>query len=353
MSSREYDPQNPAQPSPESSENGRLTRRATLGMAGAAGGAFVLAGPLGRAVGGIEGTAEAAVADCELVPEKTEGPYFVDEKLNRSDIRIDPTDGTVQAGIPLVLTLYVVSSDSACAAVQGATVDIWHANSQGLYSDESANQTVGKKYLRGYQVTDSDGMVQFTTIYPGWYSGRSVHIHFKVRLYDGSTETYEFTSQLFFDPSITASVMATSTYSSRGSTPDTSNSNDSVYGSDGDKLLVTMTGDTTNGYAGTFVIGLSGVPELETTPTPTPTATATSTPTPTATATPTPTPTATATPTPTATATPRPTATATPTPTPTATLKPTATPTPTPTATTRKSAFQVWWEWFYRTYLRW
>jgi protocatechuate 3,4-dioxygenase beta subunit len=239
-----------------------VTRRQAVGIAGAAGAAVVLA----RASGvhglldsvGTE-TTSAATTSCTLTPSKTEGPYFVDEKLNRSDIRTDPGDGSVQDGVPLTLTFVVVRSDGDCAAVPGATVDIWHANAKGLYSDESANSTVGKKYLRGYQVTDDQGKAQFTTIYPGWYSGRAIHIHFKIRLFDGTSETYEFTSQLFFDPSTTSDVVQTSAYKSHGS-PDTSNSSDNIYGSDGSQLLVPIGSDGNGGYAGTFTVGLSGLP---------------------------------------------------------------------------------------------
>src|SRR6185436_8759665 len=145
---------------------------------------------------------------CVLAPAKTEGPYFVDEKLHRSDIRIDPTDGSVQAGVPLALALRVFDADRGCAPVEGVTVDVWHASAQGLYSDVAQNGTVGKKYLRGAQTTGADGSVRFTTIYPGWYQGRTVHIHFKVRSSASAASAYEFTSQLFFDDALTDIVHA-------------------------------------------------------------------------------------------------------------------------------------------------
>jgi protocatechuate 3,4-dioxygenase beta subunit len=231
-------------------------------MAGAAGAALLskVSGPdrLLESIG-ISGAAQAAATSCVLTPAKTEGPYFVDEKLNRSDIRTDPTDGTAQAGIPLSLTMVVVGAAGDCAPVAGAAVDIWHANAAGKYSDVSSEGTSGRKYLRGVQVTDVAGQAKFTTIYPGWYAGRAVHVHFKVRLFDGTSKTYEFTSQLFFDPTTTNTVYATSAYSSRG-TPNTPNSADTIYGSDGSKLVVALTPDGNGGYAGTFVIGLAGLP---------------------------------------------------------------------------------------------
>jgi hypothetical protein len=119
---------------------------------------------------------------------------------------------------------------------------------------------------RRLRSTGDDGSVTFQTIYPGWYSGRAIHIHFKVRLYDGSSETYEFTSQLFFDPAVTSQVVQTPDYSSRR-TPDTSNATDNVYGSNGASLIVPLTGNAASGFAGTFVIGLSGLPGTTTTTT--------------------------------------------------------------------------------------
>ena len=238
-----------------------LTRRQAIGATGAAGAALFLAKATGagRLFDALDADSAQAATTCTLTPSKTEGPYFVDEKLNRSDIRTDPSDGSVQDGVPLALEFLVLRSDGDCAPVSGATVDVWHANADGRYSDESANGTSGKKYLRGYQATGSDGKAGFTTIYPGWYQGRTVHIHFKIRLFDGSSETYEFTSQLFFDPSVTNEVVKTEAYRSKGS-PDTTNSSDGIYGNDGSKLLVTLQSDGNGGYKGTFVVGLSGLP---------------------------------------------------------------------------------------------
>ena len=237
-----------------------VTRRQVVGIAGAAVLLSKVSGPhrLLESIGSSE-TAQAAATSCVLTPSKTEGPYFVDEKLNRSDIRSDPADGTTQAGVPLTLTMVVVRADGDCAPVAGAAVDVWHANAAGTYSDVAGEGTAGHRYLRGVQVTDAAGRAAFTTIYPGWYAGRAVHVHFKVRLFDGSSTTYEFTSQLFFDPATTDAVYATSAYSSRGA-PNTPNSADNIYGRDGSKLLVALTPDGSGGYAGTFVVGLAGLP---------------------------------------------------------------------------------------------
>jgi protocatechuate 3,4-dioxygenase beta subunit len=226
-----------------------ITRRRAFGLAGAAGAAYLFS-----RVGVSAPGADAAAPTCILTPAKTEGPYFVDEKLKRSDIRVDPVDGSVQPGVKLTLTFVVVSADGDCAPVSGAQVDVWHANASGLYSDEAQNGTSGHKYLRGYQATGDDGSARFVTVFPGWYSGRAIHIHLKVR-----KDVYEFTSQLFFDESTIASVTAKSAYSSRG-TPDTDNSEDNIYGSDGDELTVALKGDGSGGLAGTFTVGLAGLP---------------------------------------------------------------------------------------------
>ena len=115
-----------------------MNRRAAIGAAGASGVAFLIGG-IRPSAGGLfdEGVEQAVAATCVMTPAKTEGPYFVDEKLNRSDIR------ETQDGGKLALTMYVFDADNDCAPVQGATVDMWHCNASGLYSDESANGTSG------------------------------------------------------------------------------------------------------------------------------------------------------------------------------------------------------------------
>jgi protocatechuate 3,4-dioxygenase beta subunit len=234
-----------------------LTRRQVVGVAGTTGVALLFGGLVRGPGGALDPDEAEAAAACVMTPAKTEGPYFVDERLNRSDIRSDPTTADVQDGVKLTLKLSVFDASDDCAPVQGVQVDIWHANAAGKYSEESANGTSGQKFLRGYQLTDADGAVTFTTIYPGWYSGRAVHIHFKVRTFDGSTETLEFTSQLFFTDAMNATVFAQAPYSSRGN-PDTTDSTDNIYGTDGASLLLQPTSDGSGGYVADFSVGLSG-----------------------------------------------------------------------------------------------
>jgi protocatechuate 3,4-dioxygenase beta subunit len=194
---------------------------------------------------------------CVLAAALTEGPFFVDEMLNRADIRADPVTGAVSSGIPLTLTFNVSRvANSACTPLTGAYLDVWHCDSGGVYSDVSGSS---RKFLRGYQITDANGVAAFTTIYPGWYSGRAVHIHFKLRLFAGSTKTYEFTSQFFMDDSLSDTVYTQSPYSSRG-TRTTRNANDGIYNSlsSTDKVGLTLqTSKTTDGYAGVINLGVA------------------------------------------------------------------------------------------------
>ncbi len=121
---------------------------------------------------------------CIVRPEQTEGPYFVDERLHRTDIRSDPTNGTITPGTQLALTFHISHVRAGeCRPVPDAQVDIWHCDATGVYSDvrDPGFSTVGKKFLRGYQLTDANGLARFQTIYPGWYPIRTVHIHFKIR----------------------------------------------------------------------------------------------------------------------------------------------------------------------------
>jgi protocatechuate 3,4-dioxygenase beta subunit len=196
---------------------------------------------------------------CVVTPTETEGPYFVDERLNRSDITVDPTDGSTRPGAPLTVTFTVARvGSSGCTALSGAQVDVWHCDAAGVYSDVAANNSTGKKFLRGYQVTDSAGVAKFTTIYPGWYQGRAVHVHFKIRTFAGSSKTFEFTSQIFFEDTVTDAVFKVAPYSTRG-TRDTRNPNDMVYtsnNSSGAMLLAALT-PTSAGYAAAFAVGLN------------------------------------------------------------------------------------------------
>jgi protocatechuate 3,4-dioxygenase beta subunit len=200
-------------------------------------------------------------------PQQTEGPYFVDGMPNRSDIRSDTSKGSVEQGIPLRLVIHVYDVDNgSCIPLRGAKVDIWHTNSQGVYSAVNDMGTAQENFLRGYQMTDNNGTVQFTTIYPGWYEGRAIHIHDKVRTFNGPETTLEWTSQLYFNNSINEQVHEQSPYNNHGP-PQTTNEEDMIYSgtstdgliqkNSGEQLMVNITKQGKS-YLGTFDIVLNG-----------------------------------------------------------------------------------------------
>lgn len=195
-------------------------------------------------------TGAVALPSCVVRPELTEGPFFIDDRLERSDIRSDPASGAVSAGLPLVLTFNVSRvSGSACSALSGAVVDLWQCDAVGVYSDV-AGAGEGKQFLRGFQRTDAQGRARFTTVYPGWYGGRTVHLHFKVR-----SGNEEFVSQLFFDDALSDTVFAQAPYSQRpGRT--TRNANDGIFRQSGSQLTLRPV-QTTDGYTASFDIGLA------------------------------------------------------------------------------------------------
>ena len=180
----------------------------------------------------------------------------MDEKINRSDIRSDPSDGSVREGLPLQLAFRVSQISNSCLPLVGAQVDVWHCDALGVYSDsrDRGFDTTGKKFLRGYQLTDENGFAQFTTIYPGWYQGRAVHIHFKIRTTTAQGKSYEFTSQLFFDDAITDQVHAQQPYAAKGKRT-LMNNGDGIYRTGGSQLMLPLT-KAGQGYAATFDVGL-------------------------------------------------------------------------------------------------
>lgn len=220
-----------------------LSRREMLTLLGGTGTALFAGLALPKIV--IAQTATPSASDlptCVVKPELTEGPYFVDDQLNRIDIRTEPSDGSIKAGIPLHL-IYRVSdvTNGTCLPLQGAQVDIWHCDAEGEYSgvQDQGFDTSEEMWLRGYQVTDEFGKAEFLTIVPGWYSGRAVHIHFKIRTVGTDGESYEFTSQLFFDPEQIEELYQQAPYAAKGS-PDTPNETDNIFQSSGDVLTLEL-----------------------------------------------------------------------------------------------------------------
>jgi len=264
----------------------RITRRQALGAAGTAGAAYLTArSALPVALELLAAPTAAAASDVAVTPTMTEGPYWVDEMLRRFDVRgnsasASSSRGALQAGVPLALKINVLDASSG-GAINGAHVDIWHANAFGLYSDESGQQsgggssassTAGENFLRGYQVTGVDaggaasavdGQVSFKTIWPGWYTGRAIHIHVRVRTYDASgAAATNYTTQIFFsDADNTTVLTGAAPYNTRSPMTDqTTDENDNVLSSSADATnIVPVTGTVAAGFAATFTIGLTGV----------------------------------------------------------------------------------------------
>lgn len=166
---------------------------------------------------------------CILTPQAVEGPYYFDPDLVRTDI----TEG--RPGIPTKLMLQVIEA-ATCAPIAGARVDVWHCDATGLYSgyagqgDDRTVSTEGEVFLRGTQMTDGSGIATFDTLYPGWYRGRTTHIHFKVFL-DEKTVTM---SQIYFPDALSEFIYTNvAPYTERATSRDTFNSGDSVLRSSG------------------------------------------------------------------------------------------------------------------------
>jgi protocatechuate 3,4-dioxygenase beta subunit len=198
----------------------------------------------------------AAPVACVVTPEQTEGPYFVDERLERSDLTAGTGDPSVVTGVPLRLVLDVlgVRGGTTCAPLAGAQVDLWHCDAIGRYSGIGADG--GQSWLRGYQNADAAGRVAFTTIYPGWYPGRAVHVHFKVRVFAPSgDEALDATSQLYFPDDASDDVLARAPYAGRAG-PRVRNEDDAIFADGGDVLTLALRPDG-DGFSAAFTVGVA------------------------------------------------------------------------------------------------
>jgi protocatechuate 3,4-dioxygenase beta subunit len=222
-----------------------LTRRGSLVRLGG-----LLAGALGAAglkIESSDGAGPAAVASgavtCVLTPEQTEGPYYIAGEKVRRNI----TEG--RPGRPLLLRAFVVDA-STCKAVKNAAVDIWHADASGIYSGFGQG-AASRTFIRGIQRTNAKGLALFRTVYPGWYQGRTVHIHVKVHL--GGNVVH--TGQLYFPDSVTDAVYRKSPYSNRPNRT-TRNADDSIFRNGGSKSLVSVRKNSAGVYVATIVMGV-------------------------------------------------------------------------------------------------
>jgi protocatechuate 3,4-dioxygenase beta subunit len=254
-----------------------LASRRALLAAGAVTAAGVGAGKLGvlaqdsAATPGSD-TASTTANACVLTPELTEGPYFLDGDLIRQDI----TDA--RPGAPLKLQI-LVNNATTCEPLANAAVDIWHCDAHGYYSGISSNnpgpdadateaaEAADARFLRGIQLTDATGVAEFQTIYPGWYMGRTIHIHMKVsedgevgKTYDGGHVSH--TGQLFFDDAISDQVFLLEPYAGRPDEQRTTNDQDNILGDHEDEpgflLSLTPLSDDwlTDGFLGTITVSV-------------------------------------------------------------------------------------------------
>lgn len=210
-------------------------------------------------------------ASCSEVPEETGGPYPADGSQSgvtnvlananvvRRDIRGNIGGGSVQAGLPLSLTITLENLSASCAALRNAAVYIWHCNADGEYSvyNTSGNGNhSADTFLRGVQISDSSGQVTFTTIYPGRYTGRATHIHVEVYS-DSSFSTLLKTTQFAFTDSVNEAVYAADgDYAESQATSETKNARDSVFSDGYEQELLTLSGNATSGYTASITIGV-------------------------------------------------------------------------------------------------
>lgn len=189
---------------------------------------------------------EVVPGGCILFPEQTEGPFYFDSALVRTDI----TEGL--PGAPLRLRVRVLGADD-CLPLVGAVVDVWHTDARGRYSgyrkqgDGGVEDTTGQTFMRGLQSTGDDGVAEFLTIFPGWYPSRTTHVHIKVHLDDRTLAT----GQLYFDDDVSAQIYALAPYQARGPKP-VSNDDDNIFtGDGGERALVEVVAEG-DGWSGTI-----------------------------------------------------------------------------------------------------
>src|SRR5207248_8210405 len=188
------------------------------------------------------GAPEAASVSCILTPEQTEGPYYIaGEKLRRNI-----TDG--RPGAPMQLRAFVVDA-TTCQPIKNAAVDIWHADAGGVYSGFGAGAS-NRTFMRGIQRTNAKGLALFRSVYPGWYQGRTVHIHVKVHL--GGNVVH--TGQLFFSDTLTDAVYRKAPYSRRPNR-DVRNAEDQIFQNGGRAGMLTLR-KVGAGYVGMLTMGV-------------------------------------------------------------------------------------------------
>ena len=222
----------------------RLTRARVLRLAGLAAAGLGTAGwPSVSDASGGPAAVESGAISCVLTPEQTEGPYYIVNERVRRNI----TEG--RPGTPLLLHLAVVDA-STCKPIKGAAVDVWHADALGNYSGFGSGSG-SRTFMRGIQKTDASGIARLQTVYPGWYQGRTVHVHVKVHVRGNVVHT----GQLYFSDSLTDAVFRKSPYSKRPRLT-TRNANDSVFVNGGRKSLLSVRRRSGSGYIASITMGV-------------------------------------------------------------------------------------------------
>jgi protocatechuate 3,4-dioxygenase beta subunit len=253
-----------------------LSGMAGLPLAGCGGGAGSVEDSAASSSTGSTGSTGSSGASCALIPEETGGPYPGDgtnsngsgianaltlSGIVRSDIRSSVAPGSATAqGIPLTIRLQLVNVGAGCAAVVGAAVYLWHCDRDGNYSMYASGLTK-ENYLRGVQEADANGIVTFTTIFPGCYAGRMPHVHFEVfpTLAKAASAAGRMrTSQFTFPMSTLNEVYADTGYAaSSRNLASMSYATDNVF-SDGTSLQMgSLSGNAGTGYSLTLVVGVS------------------------------------------------------------------------------------------------
>src|ERR1700728_2246098 len=241
---------------------------------------------LGGAVALASASGMPSTPSCTLVAEQEVGPYYIDDEKLRQDI----TEG--KPGVPVKLRVALVDA-ARCAPLENASLDIWHCDALGVYSGFTANnpdgnpggpppggpggpgpgrmgpppprQTDATRFLRGVQLTDKQGIAEFSTLYPGWYHGRAIHIHLKVHL--GGHVSH--TGQLFFPEDVTEQVAKLAPYAKRLSVHRTTQGEDHIFQSQhGSASMAILTRLATGSHAGGFLATVPRAVDPEATPAP-------------------------------------------------------------------------------------
>ncbi len=198
------------------------------------------------------GSSGTTTGSCSVSPVETEGPFptHTPSSLVNNDIRSDRT------GVPFTIKITINNKNNSCSALSGAIVDIWHCDKDGNYSEYGGSGMQSTNYssvhfLRGRQTTDTGGLVTFTSVFPGWYSGRAPHIH--VHVYNASG-TSLLVTQIAFPTDVCNTVYTTATnYYTKGK-QDTSNASDNVFSDSLATELATVSGSVSAGYVLTHVV---------------------------------------------------------------------------------------------------